>query len=41
MAQPPERLPMLRPGVTNTRQDQNGNITLHARFSLTDCWTNY
>ena len=41
MALLPERLPMLRPGVTDTRQDQNRNITLQGRFSLVDCWTNY
>jgi hypothetical protein len=34
MAQIPDRLPMLRPGVTKARQDQNRAVTLHAKFSL-------
>src|SRR6266849_1796917 len=37
MAQLPERLPMLRPGVANTGQDQNRNVTLHAEPSLAGC----
>jgi hypothetical protein len=37
MAQLPERLPMLRPGVANSGQDQNRSVSLHAEPSLAGC----
>jgi len=37
MAQLPERLPMLRPGVANTGQDYNRSVHLHAGPSLVGC----
>src|SRR5206468_6680161 len=37
MAQLPERLPMLRPGVANSGQDQNRSVSLHAEPSLVGC----
>src|SRR5437899_767303 len=37
MTQLPERLPMLRPGVANSWQDQNRSVSLHAEPSLVGC----
>jgi len=37
MAQLPERLPMLRPGVAKTRQDQDGSVILQAEPSQARC----